>query len=387
MVTLLLAILYLCFVSLGLPDSVLGSAWPTMFVEFGVPVSFAGIVSAIVAVGTVVSSLFSDRITKKFGAARTTVISIFMTAAALFGFSVSTQFWMVVLFAIPYGLGAGSVDAALNNYVALHFASRHMSWLHCMWGIGAATGPAIMGYALTVGAGWHTGYFTLFLIQAVICAIVLISTPIWKKGNDDSEDKTFAPISLRDVLKIKGAVAVMVNFFCYCALEATVMLWASSYLNIYRGVNAETAALFGGLYVLGVTVGRAISGFATIRLNDTQMTRIGYTLMVLGVGLIALPLQSVFSLVGLVVLGVGSAPIYPCIIHSTPERFGKDKSGALIGVQMASAYTGTCLAPPIFGFIANYISIALLPLYLALFVIAFIVLFEVLVNQTKTRQS
>lgn len=386
MVTLLLAILYLCFVSLGLPDSVLGSAWPTMFVEFGVPVSAAGIVSAVVAVGTVISSLFSDRITKKFGAARTTVISIFMTAAALFGFSISTRFWMVVLFAIPYGLGAGSVDAALNNYVALHFASRHMSWLHCMWGIGAATGPAIMGYALTAGAGWHTGYFTLFIIQTVICALVLISSPIWKKGSAESADVR-EPISLGDVLKIKGAIAVMVNFFCYCALEATVMLWASSYINIYKGVGAETAALFGSLYVLGVTLGRAVSGFATMKLSDTQMTRIGYILMVIGVCLIALPIHNSFSLIGLVVLGVGSAPIYPCIIHSTPERFGKDKSGALIGVQMASAYTGTCIAPPVFGLIANHISIALFPLYIAFFVIAFIALFEVLVARTKTRES
>ena len=387
MLNLLLALIYLSFVSLGLPDSMLGSAWPTMFVDFGVPVSFAGIASAIIALGTVVSSLASDRITRKLGASKTTAISVLMTALALLGFSFSTEFWMICLFAIPYGLGAGSVDAALNNYVSLHFASRHMSWLHCMWGVGSAIGPAIMGAVLTNGGGWDKGYLIVSIIQIVISAILFISLPIWKKSTSDSQKdeirKTEKPLSLKQVVSLRGARAVMVTFFCYCALEATTILWASSYLNLHKGIDADTAALWGSLYVLGITVGRAISGFLTIKLNDIQMTRLGEGIMVLGVVMLVLPLPDVIALLGLVIFGIGSAPVYPCIIHSTPSRFGEDKSQALIGVQMASAYTGTCLMPPLFGLIAKHISISLFPLFIGALTALMILMFELLNKKTS----
>ena len=381
MLNLLLALMYLAFVSLGLPDSMLGSAWPTMFVEFGVPVSYAGIVSAIIALGTVVSSLASDRITRKLGASKTTAISTAMTAVALLGFSLSSSFPMICLLAIPYGLGSGSIDAALNNYVSLHFASRHMSWLHCMWGVGSAIGPAIMGSVLTAGRSWSLGYLIVGIIQVVISLILFLSLPIWKKPvaepEIDEKRKTEKPLSLKQIVGIKGVKAVMVTFFCYCALEATTILWASSYLNLYKGIDAETAALWGSLYVLGITVGRAISGFITIKLNDTQMTRLGEGIMVLGFVLILLPLPDIFALIGLVTFGIGSAPVYPCIIHSTPARFGPDKSQALIGLQMASAYTGTCLMPPIFGLIANHIDISYFPLYIGALTVLMIAMFEV----------
>ncbi len=382
MVSLLLAVLYLTFVSLGLPDSVLGSAWPTMFVELDVPVSFAGIVSAIVAGGTIVSSLMSDRITKRFGASKTTAVSVMMTALALFGFAISSRFWMLCLFAIPYGLGAGSVDAALNNYVSLHFESKHMSWLHCMWGIGSAIGPAIMGFALTNSLSWHNGYFIISIIQLVICAIIFISLPIWKKPMAEGEEQgEKRALKLREVITIKGAKAVMITFFCYCALEVTTILWASTYLNLNRGIDANTSALWGSLYVLGITIGRALSGFISMKLNDIQMTRMGEGIMVCGLVMLFVPVNIV-SLIGIVVFGLGSAPVYPCIIHSTPERFGADKSQALIGVQMASAYTGTCLMPPLFGLIAEHISISLFPVYIGALTIAMIVLFEVLIKKT-----
>ena len=381
MLNLLLALMYLAFVSLGLPDSMLGSAWPTMFVEFGVPVSYAGIVSAIIALGTVVSSLASDRITRKLGASKTTAISTAMTAVALLGFSLSSSFPMICLLAIPYGLGAGSIDAALNNYVSLHFASRHMSWLHCMWGVGSAIGPAIMGSVLTAGRSWSLGYLIVGIIQVVISLILFLSLPIWKKPvaepEIDEKRKTEKPLSLKQIVGIKGVKAVMVTFFCYCAVEATTILWASSYLNLYKGIDAETAALWGSLYVLGITVGRAISGFITIKLNDTQTTRLGEGIMVLGFVLILLPLPDIFALIGLVTFGIGSAPVYPCIIHSTPARFGADKSQALIGLQMASAYTGTCLMPPIFGLIANHIDISYFPLYIGALTVLMIAMFEV----------
>lgn len=388
MINLLLSLIYLAFISLGLPDSMLGSAWPSMFVNFGVPVSYAGIVSAIIALGTVISSLASDRVTRKLGASKTTALSSLTTALALLGFAFSTEFWMVCIFAIPYGLGAGSVDAALNNYVSLHFASRHMSWLHCMWGVGSAIGPAIMGTVLTHGASWHAGYIIVSIIQVIISAILFLSLPIWKKAFKKQESENPVPVcdkplTLKQIVSLKGAKAVMITFFCYCALEVTVTLWASSYLNLHKGIDVETSALWGSLYVLGITVGRAVSGFVTMKLNDTQMTRLGEGIMILGVVLIILPLPDIFALIGLVTLGVGSAPIYPCIIHSTPARFGADKSQAIIGVQMASAYTGTCLMPPLFGLIANHISVALFPVYIGVLTILMAVMFEILNKKTK----
>ena len=367
MIHLLLAVIYLSFISLGLPDSLLGSAWPVIHAELGVPMSWAGAVSIIVSLGTVVSSLQSDRLTKKLGTGKVTAISVGMTAAALFGFSVSGSFWMLCLWAVPYGLGAGSVDAALNNYVALHYASRHMSWLHCMWGLGAAVGPYVMGLALASGAGWHMGYRYISLLQIALTAVLVISLPLWRfhrTGAAGEENRNAAPLTLPQILRIPGAKEVMAAFFCYCALEQTAILWASSYLNVYKGIPAETAAGYAGLFFLGITAGRALSGFLTMKLSDPQMIRLGQGIIALGVLVMLLPAHEYVALAGLVLVGLGCAPIYPCVIHSTPDHFGADKSQAVIGVQMASAYVGTCLMPPLFGLIASYVTPGLLPLYL-----------------------
>lgn len=364
MLQLLLPIIYLAFISLGLPDSLLGAAWPTMYQEFAVPVSYAGGISMIIALGTIVSSLQSDRLTKKFGTGLVTAGSVFLTAAALFGFSVSHSYVALCLWAIPYGLGAGSVDASLNNYVALHYASRHMSWLHCMWGVGASLGPYIMGYALTGGQGWNMGYRYIAILQILLTAILLFSLPLWKKQTTGPEGETDQPLSLKQVFSIPGAREIMIAFFCYCALEQTTGLWASSYLVLRRGIDPETAAGFASLFFIGITVGRALSGFLTLKLSDTQMIHLGFAAIFLGVALLFLPFGSGFSLAGLILVGLGCAPVYPSIIHSTPAHFGADKSQAMIGVQMASAYTGTCLMPPLFGLIANHISVALFPVFL-----------------------
>ena len=367
MIHLLLAVIYLSFISLGLPDSLLGSAWPVIHAELGVPMSWAGAVSIIVSLGTVVSSLQSDRLTKKLGTGKVTAISVGMTAAALFGFSVSGSFWMLCLWAVPYGLGAGSVDAALNNYVALHYASRHMSWLHCMWGLGAAVGPYVMGLALAGGAGWHMGYRYISLLQIALTAVLVISLPLWRlhrTGAVGEENRNAAPLTLPQILRIPGAKEVMAAFFCYCALEQTAILWASSYLHVYKGIPAETAAGYAGLFFLGITAGRALSGFLTMKLSDPQMIRLGQGIIALGVLVMLLPAHEYVALAGLVLVGLGCAPIYPCVIHSTPDHFGADKSQAVIGVQMASAYVGTCLMPPLFGLIASYVTPGLLPLYL-----------------------
>lgn len=369
MFQLLLMIIYLAFISLGLPDSLLGSAWPTMYREFSVPVSYAGGISMIIAVGTVVSSLQSDRLTKRFGTGKVTAASVLMTAAALFGFSISHSYAALCLWAVPYGLGAGSVDASLNNYVALHYASRHMSWLHCMWGVGASLGPYVMGYALSGGQGWNMGYLYIAILQIALTAILIFSLPLWKKqsagdtGQADGETET-KPLTLRQIIKIPGAKEIMITFFCYCALEQTAGLWASSYLVLRRGLSAETAAGFASLFYIGITAGRAFSGFLTMKLNDTQMIRLGQGVILFGIALLLLPFGSAVALAGLIFIGLGCAPVYPSIIHSTPEHFGADKSQAMIGVQMASAYIGTCIMPPVFGFIANHISISLFPAFL-----------------------
>ncbi len=365
MIQLLLAVIYLAFISLGLPDSLLGAAWPTMYPEFHVPVSYAGILSMTISLGTIISSLQSDRLTKRLGAGKVTAISVAMTALALLGFSISHSFWPLILWAIPYGLGAGSVDAALNNYVALHFESKHMSWLHCMWGVGAATGPYIMGYALNGGQGWNAGYLYIGLMQIALTLILFLSLPLWKRETSKEEsDASAKALSLKEVLSISGAKEIMLMFFCYCAIEQTSGLWASSYLVLYKGISAELAASFASMFYIGITVGRAISGFVTMKLNDTQMIRLGQGIILAGLLVMILPLNGYVTLAGLIIIGLGCAPIYPCVIHSTPAHFGADKSQAIIGVQMAFAYVGTCLMPPLFGLIANHVSVALLPVYL-----------------------
>lgn len=427
MFQVLLAIIYLAFISLGLPDSMLGAAWPSMNVQFGVPISYAGIISALIAFGTIISSLQSDRLTLKFGTGKVMVISVCLTALALFGFSITNNFWLLCLWAIPYGLGGGSVDASLNNYVALHYKSHHMSWLHCMWGVGAATGPYIMGYALTCGMGWSGGYRIISLMQIVLTIILFLSLPLWKNRSTESlgeneklsepngenkcekigegfgkneklcenecEEKSIImeenrkkkrkALSLKDVLKIKGAKQILICFFCYCAVEQTAGLWASSYLNIFKKMPLENAAFFGSMFYIGITIGRAISGFLTFKLSDLKMIRLGQGLILLGIIIMLLPLNSYVSLVGLIFIGLGCAPIYPCIIHSTPDHFGKDKSQAVIGVQMAFAYMGTLGMPPLFGIIANAINVSLLPIFLLVNLFLMVLMHEILVKVTK----
>lgn len=392
MFQLLLVIIYISFISLGLPDSLLGSAWPSIYPELKVPVSYAGIISMIIALGTIVSSLQSDRLTRKLGTGKVTAVSVGMTAAALFGFSVSHSFWMLCLWAVPYGLGAGSVDASLNNYVALHYESRHMSWLHCMWGVGATIGPYIMGFALTGGMTWNGGYRIISMIQIVLTILLVVSLPLWKGKNSSgssSENSQAQPsaLSIRNILRIPGAKEVMVCFFCYCAVEQTAALWASSYLTLYKGVPAETAARFAGMFFIGITVGRALSGFITMKLNDVQMIRLGQGLIGAGVLIMLLPLGAGASLAGLIIIGLGCAPIYPCIIHSTPDRFGADRSQAIIGIQMASAYVGTCLMPPLFGLIANHVSVSLFPVYMLVILVLMTVMHELLTKKTMSRKS
>ncbi len=377
MVGLLLGIIYISFISLGLPDALLGAAWPTMYQGMNVPVSYAGMISLIISAGTVVSSLLSDGMTKWLGPGKVTAISVGMTAAALFGFSVSSEFWHLCLWAIPYGLGAGSVDASLNNYVALHYASRHMSWLHCMWGVGASVGPYIMGAALTGGMTWNAGYRYIAIFQILLTAVLFFSLPLWKKRDTTGEsDKPAKALTMKQIFAISGAKEILLAFFCYCAAEQTAILWSATYLVRHAGLSEETAASFASMFLVGMTIGRFFSGFVTYKLNDTNMIRLGQGIMVLGIGVMLLPIGTWAAILGLMLVGLGCAPVYPCVIHSTPDHFGEENSQAIIGVQMAAAYIGVCAMPPLFGLIANHITVSLLPLYLAIITALMIIMCE-----------
>lgn len=389
MFALLLAIIYIAFISLGLPDSLLGSAWPVMYGELGVPISYAGIVTMIIAGGTIVSSLLSDRLTRKFGAGLVTAVSVLMTAAALFGFSFTHSYLPLCLWAIPYGLGAGAVDAALNNYVALHYSSRHMSWLHCFWSVGASVSPYIMSHCLTGGLGWNSGYRSVAIVQTVLTTALFLSLPLWKRrGAEEALGAEEArALSLRQAVKIRGVPFVLVMFFGYCALEQAAGLWASSYLVQFRGVGTDAAARSASLFYLGITAGRFLCGFITERVGDRRLIRAGILTMIAGVLLIALPVSyDAFAFAGLVVVGLGCAPVYPSVIHSTPANFGKENSQAIIGIQMASAYVGTTFMPPLFGFIAEHIHIGLYPAFLLALSVLMLWMSEKL-NRTVARRQ
>ena len=393
MANLLLAVIYVAFISLGLPDAVLGAAWPTMGTDLNAPVSWEGGISMTISAGTIVSALLSDRMTLRFGAGKVTVVSVALTAFALFGFSIAPNYWMLLLFAIPYGLGAGGVDASLNNYVAIHYESRHMSWLHAMWGLGTLLGPYIVAYALGAGQGWW-GYRYISILQIALTAVLVFSLPLWKtRTAQDTEETTEGdgprkPLGIRGVLAIRGAREILVMFFCYCALESTAMLWASSYMVLGKGIDKTTAAMWGSLFCIGITVGRLASGFLTMKLNDPAMIRLGQALVLTGIVIMLLPLpHNIGTIAGLMVIGLGCAPIYPCVIHSTPAYFGEDKSQAIVGMQMACAYVGSMCMPPLFGLIAQHVSVNLFPFYLVVFLALMVAMHETLRRKCGDRAA
>lgn len=367
MVSLLLAIIYLSFISLGLPDGLLGAAWPSMQPEMGVPLGAAGAVSMTIAGCTIISSLLSDRMIRRFGTGTVTAVSVAMTAAALIGFSVTREYWMLFLWALPYGLGAGSVDAALNNFVALHYEARHMSWLHCMWGLGATAGPYVMGFCLTRGMGWSAGYRVIGIAQFVLTAVLFLSLPMWKKkitAQWDGEKTDGRTRSIPEILKMPGAKQVLIAFFCYCSVEVAVGLWGSSYMVGYRDVSPEKAAAWISLFYLGITVGRGGCGFIAGRLSDKMLIRLGEVVILGGLVMMMVPAPEIILCAGLLMIGIGCAPIYPSIIHSTPDNFGRDASQSIMGVQMASAYVGSTFTPPIVGAVVGKFGMSLYPIIL-----------------------
>lgn len=412
MFSILLLMIYLAFISLGLPDALLGSAWPIMYQEFAVPVSYSGTIFMIICGGTILSSLNSENLNRRFGTGKITAISVFLTAIALFGFSISHSFLMLCLFAIPYGVGAGSVDAALNHYVALHYSSRHMSWLHCMWGLGASVGPYIMGFVLQRGEPWNRGYLIVSIIQFTLAIILFCSLSLWKKnpeelkGNaastakqEDSQQNEFrqnkpqqeasseesskqeslpaeAPkqraLSLKEVFAIPGAKESLASFYGYCALEQTVGLWAGSFMVLALGMEEKLAASYVALFYFGITFGRFLSGFFTMKWKDEQMVLGGSAIVFFGIFLLFTPSSKALVLPALILIGLGCAPVYPSVIHSTPYNFGVEHSSALIGAQMAAAYVGTLIMPPLFGVLGRSFSMKLFPYY-SMFLLLFMV--------------
>ena len=379
----LLALIYLAFISLGLPDSLLGSAWPLMHLEMGVPISYMGIITMLISGGTIVSSLMSDRLTRKFGTKILTVASVFLTVIALFGFSFANNFSMLIVFAIPYGIGAGAIDAALNNYVALHYKAKHMSWLHCFWGVGTIVSPFVMGYALT-SSTWNNGYRIVGFMQLVIAIILLLTLSVWKV-NEDVVSTISEDVGLFKALRIKGVPFLLLGFLAYCAAETTTMQWASTYFVEVKGISIERAASFASLFYIGITAGRFISGFITDKLGDRKMILLGSSVLIVGILTLAIPSSSYeLAFASFIIIGLGCAPIYPCIIHSTPYNFGAKNSGVIIGIQMASAYLGATFMPPIFGVLGNASTFAIMPLYLLVFVLLMLVMIELTFRVTKS---
>ncbi len=391
MFNLLLALVYICFISLGLPDSLLGSAWPVMHQEIASPVSYAGIVSFVISMGTIVSSLVSDKMVRKFGTGKITAVSITMTAVALFGFSISSRFWMLILWSVPYGIGAGGVDAVLNNYVALHFKPQHMSWLHCMWGVGASISPYIMSFSLMKLDSWNYGYRIVSVIQIILSILIFISIPLWKntqqlETEDSSQKIETKSLKFREIISLPGAISCFLTFFLYCGFELTIILWTSSYLVDNNGIAPEIASGLASLFYIGMTLGRFVNGFLAMKFGDKFLIRLGLGIMSAGMVLILIPDQSNLCLAGFALIGLGCAPVYPCIVHMTPDLFGRDKSQAVMGLQMASAYTGFLLMPALFGFIAEHISISLMPVYLLILLVPMIVMHEVVVSKSKIKK-
>ena len=381
MITFLLAIMYLAFINLGLPDSLLGAAWPVMHITLGTDISFAGIITFIIAGGTIVASLMSDWLTKRLGAGLVTAIGVLVTASSLFAFSNATAFWMLCVFALPYGLAAGSIDAALNNYVARHYGSRHMSWLHACWGVGAVISPYIMGFSLAQGLGWEHGYFTVSMIQVGIAIILFASLPLWKKlkgGIPDTEERKKVQ-TLPQILRIKGVKLILPAFLAYCAIEATTMLWASTYLFMHRGMPEEAAARYGALFFWGIMSGRFLGGFIADKVGDRRMIRVSIAMIFVAIFMLLIPFEAdAVSLVGLVTLGLGCATVFPSIIHSTPANFGAENAQSIIGVQMASAYTGTTFMPFLMGIISPITGIGFYPVFILIFAVVLLIMTELL---------
>lgn len=397
MATFFLVIIYMAFISLGLPDSMLGVAWPVMQPEYGLPLETAGFLYMIIAGGTIVSSLASGTVTKLLGTGKVTVISVLMTAIALLGFSFSSSLIWLIICAVPLGLGGGAVDAALNNYVATHYKSHHMSWLHCFWGVGATLGPIIMSVFISGQFSWRSGYVAIAVIQFALVVLLFFTLPLWNKvaknrQGDLIEDPIDSKVDLPNEtvqhvkpLQIKGVKLALIPFLFYCGVEATMGLWGSSFLVSVKELPVAVAAQWVSLFYAGITIGRLVTGFVTLKVSNRMLIRIGQLTALIGAVLLLLPLPISFSLVGFIFVGLGLAPIYPCMLHETPARFGKEHSQSIMGYQMAVAYTGSTFLPPLLGLMASQSSMDIFPILIVIYIIAMLIGSEKVNTLMKTR--
>ena len=388
MASLLIAVIYLAFISLGLPDSLLGSAWPTMQIDMGVPSSYAGFVSMTTCFMTIVSSLVSPRLIRKFDTKWIVIVSMALSVIGLLGFSFSTSYPMLFVCAVPYGLGAGSIDAALNQYVANHYSSRVMQFLHCFYGVGAVISPNIMALALSY-AKWNQGYRWTAYLQTGILLICCISIPLWKinKKQDDTIKKETATI--KEALKVPGVILTLISFFAYCAGEAICFLWTSSYFaGTKTGMSDGLIAAFGCLIFGGLMLGRLVSGFVSDKLGDRLMIRIGIAVEFVGIILVSIPVETfIVAAIGFLVIGTGMGPIYPAIQHMAPINFGTKFSAPVIGLQMASAYIGATFMPMVFGVIQENIGIWVMPVFIAVFAAMNISFLEIAYRKIANRNK
>jgi fucose permease len=381
MATFLLVLIYLAFISLGLPDSLLGVAWPVMRSDIKVSLEAAGIVSMTIAGGTILSSLASGTVIKRLGTGKVTFISCLMTAGSLWGVAFAPSLFWLILLAVPLGLGAGSVDSALNNYVATHYKAHHMSWLHCFWGVGATIGPVIMSRFITGQNSWRSGYIAVSALQFILAVLLFLALPLWKRATEDvvtspTDSKTVLPIEKATEVKplqIKGVKPALLSFLFYCGTEATMGLWGSSFLVNVKELPAALAAQWVSLYYAGITIGRLITGFITMKVSNIVLIRMGHIIALAGAALLLPPLPVIFSLIGFILVGLGCAPIFPCMLHETPARFGKEHSQKIMGYQMAVAYTGGTFLPPLLGLIASHTTMMILPFFIVSYIIAMLI--------------
>ena len=389
MATLLLIIIYIAFIGLGIPDSIFGTAWPAIYIEFGIPVSWANFVTLIISGCTIIASLFSARLIRKFGTATITAVSTTLTAIALLGFSFSKNIIWLCGFSIPLGLGAGAIDTALNNYVALHYKATHMNFLHCFYGIGVSLSPYLMSLALSDGQ-WRNGYRIVFWIQLGISILTILSFPLWKKvqriDNGETSTQPETNVGFFKLLKTPKVLTACMVFFCSCAMEYTCGVWGSTFLVNAKNFNADTAAMIVMFYYIGIALGRFISGLLANKLSSGKIITIGQAITLLAIILIVLPFHPIVSCVGIAMVGLGNGPLFPNMLHLTPERFGKELSQSVMGVQMAASYIGILLAPILFGLIADYVSATLFPYYL-LVMYAIMIVGTLLCNRNKQKRN
>lgn len=387
MATLLLIVIYLCFIGLGLPDSLLGTAWPAMYAQLHLPISFEAVANAVITVGTIVSSFNAARLLRKFGTLRIVIVSTLLTACAIIGYGFVPNLFCLLLLGIPMGLGAGAIDTALNNYLALHYKASHMNWLHCFWGVGAMAGPLIMSAFMNRESGWRSGYFLIGAIQMAIVLILLLSIPVWKGQKDTSVEEESVVMKFFDLIKVRGVKLAMLTFLCYCATEYTVVCWGSTYLVKNRAVTSAVAAGWISVYYLGITVGRMLCGFVALKVDNRKLITMGLSIVFTGAVILMLPLPPVAALVGFALVGFGCAPVFPGMLSETPKHFGKRLSQAVIGVELTAAYFGVLVLPVVFGFVATYISMALIPVFIAALVIAMVISTTLLNRVNHTEDS